>query len=133
MPTSPDPAEHPLVTAIEPLLTRIGATVVSEQERTPDDVPLSWNGEVVAVVRLPVMAVPTGDTDLTDALARLIGDVEAELGAPLAELSRARKQQAVRLLDERGAFTLRKAAETVAKALGVTRFTVYNYLNRTES
>lgn len=25
---------------------------------------------------------------------------------------------------------MRKSAETVAEALGVTRFTVYNYLNR---
>ena len=39
------------------------------------------------------------------------------------------KQRAVRLLDERGAFTLRKAVEDVADALGVSRFTVYNYLN----
>jgi predicted transcriptional regulator YheO len=36
----------------------------------------------------------------------------------------------VRLLEERGAFTYRKSAETVAEALNVTRFTVYNYLNR---
>ena len=35
------------------------------------------------------------------------------------------------MLDERGAFTLRKAVEDVADALGVSRFTVYNYLNST--
>jgi predicted transcriptional regulator YheO len=35
------------------------------------------------------------------------------------------------MLEERGAFAYRKSAETVAEALGVTRFTVYNYLNRT--
>ena len=40
------------------------------------------------------------------------------------------KQRAVRLLEERGAFSYRKSAEVVAEALGVTRFTVYNYLNR---
>ena len=34
----------------------------------------------------------------------------------------------MRLLDERGAFRLRKAVEDVADALGVSRFTVYNYL-----
>jgi predicted transcriptional regulator YheO len=35
----------------------------------------------------------------------------------------------VRILDDRGAFTLRKAVEDVADSLRVSRFTVYNYLN----
>ena len=73
-------------------------------------------------------AVPSAD--LSDGLARLIADVEAELGGRLASLGRPEKQRAVRLLEERGAFEMRRSAETVAEALGVTRFTVYNYLNR---
>lgn len=68
--------------------------------------------------------------ELNDALARLIADVERELGAELGDLDRAGKQRAVRLLRERGAFGLRKSVSSVADALGVTRFTVYNYLNR---
>lgn len=68
--------------------------------------------------------------ELNDALARLIADVERELGAALGELDRPGKQRAVRLLRERGAFGLRKSVSSVADALGVTRFTVYNYLNR---
>ena len=44
---------------------------------------------------------------------------EARFLAPLA----------VRLLDERGAFILRRAVEEVADAMGVSRITVYNYLN----
>jgi uncharacterized protein YqgV (UPF0045/DUF77 family) len=68
--------------------------------------------------------------ELNDALARLIADVERELGAGLGDLDRLGKQRAVRLLRERGAFGLRKSVSSVADALGVTRFTVYNYLNR---
>jgi uncharacterized protein YqgV (UPF0045/DUF77 family) len=68
--------------------------------------------------------------ELNDALARLIADVEREMGAKLGELDRAGKQRAVRVLRERGAFDLRKSVSSVADALGVTRFTVYNYLNR---
>ncbi len=64
-----------------------------------------------------------------DALTRMIGDVELELGAPLVALSREGKQAAVRLLDARGAFLLRKAVEDVADAMGVSRITIYNYLN----
>jgi predicted transcriptional regulator YheO len=33
------------------------------------------------------------------------------------------------MLDDLGAFTLRKGVEDVADALGVSRFTVYNYLH----
>ena len=44
-------------------------------------------------------------------------------------LSREEKQKAIRLLDDRGAFILRRAVEDVADAMGVSRITVYNYLN----
>ena len=37
--------------------------------------------------------------------------------------------RAIRLLDDRGAFILRRAVEDVADAMGVSRITVYNYLN----
>lgn len=73
---------------------------------------------------------PATPVELNTALDRLIADVERELGGKLAGLDRAGKQRAVRLFKERGAFTLRKSVATVAEALGVTRFTVYNYLNR---
>jgi hypothetical protein len=66
--------------------------------------------------------------NLEDALERLIAQGEARIGKPLDEMSRAEKQQLVRYLDERGAFRLRKAVEDVAEILGVSRFTVYNYL-----
>lgn len=49
---------------------------------------------------------------------------------PLAELDRKTKQSVVRILESRGAFSVRHGVETVASALGVSRFTVYNYLNR---
>ena len=55
--------------------------------------------------------------------------VETELGGRLPDLGREDKQRAVRLLDDRGAFTLRRAVEQVADAMGVSRITVYNYLN----
>jgi predicted transcriptional regulator YheO len=55
--------------------------------------------------------------------------VEDELGGRLPNLSREQKQRAVRLLDDRGAFLLRRSVEDVADALGVSRITVYNYLS----
>lgn len=73
---------------------------------------------------------PAGSfTHVDRAMEELIALAEAQIGHPLSEMSRAEKQQVVRFLDERGAFALRKSAETVADALGVSRFTVYNYLD----
>ena len=111
---------HPLLRAVKPVLDAVGATLVTGDEQEPSDVPLIWDGEVVGAVRLP---------PLHGALDRLIDTVEAELGGPLPALSREDKQRAVRLLDERGAFILRRAVEDVADAMGVSRITIYNYLN----
>ena len=124
-----------LEVALAPLLRRVGGEVVHETPE-PGDVPVEWLGETIFHVRLPVGApgapAPGADaTDLSDGLSRLIAAVEEELGGgPLSTLPRAEKQHAVRLLEERGAFEMRRSAETVAEALGLTRFTVYNYLNR---
>ena len=113
-------ARHPLLDTVQPLLTALGATVVAVEQIGKSDVPLVWEGKVVAGVRRPA---------LHGAMDRLIDSVERELGGKLALLSRAEKQRAIRLLDERGAFILRRAVEDVADAMGVSRITVYNYLN----
>jgi len=116
---------HPLLVAVRPLLDRVGGELVPGSELLDGDVELVWEGEVVGGVRLP-----PGAPEATGSLDGLLTDLAGELGAPLSELPRAEKQRAVRMLEERGAFAYRKSAETVAEALGVTRFTVYNYLNR---
>ena len=113
-------ANHPLLEAIAPLVDAVGAILLPVAEIEPSDVPLEWDGEVVAGVRL---------APLHGALDRLIEGVQGELGGPLPRLSREQKQLAVRLLDERGAFILRRAVEDVADAMGVSRITIYNYLN----
>jgi hypothetical protein len=112
--------DHPLIDAVRPLLDALGAELVEPADVGQADLTLCWEGRSVAGVRLP---------DLHGALDRLIDSVEKELGSSLSDLGREEKQEAVRLLDERGAFTLRRAVEQVADVLGVSRFTVYNYLN----
>jgi hypothetical protein len=119
-PTGDHRAVHPLIRAIKPVVDSLGASFVSVEEMEASDVELVWEGRVVGAVRMP---------PLHGALDRLIDAVEAELGDRLPLLSREDKQRAVRLLDERGAFILRRAVEDVADALGVSRITVYNYLN----
>ena len=111
---------HPLLVALEPVADALGATLVGARSLRSGDVPLEWEGTVVGGMRLP---------GVEGALERIVASVELELGAPLHELAREDKQRAVQLLDERGAFQLRKSVATVADLMGVSRFTVYNYLN----
>lgn len=122
-----DPAEKrhrvdaaAFVESIKPVLDAVGAELIHPDRRSASDIPLTWQGRVIAGVRT---------APLTNALDRLIESVEHELGGTLAGLPREKKQLAVRLLNDRGAFVLRRAVEDVADALGVSRITVYNYLN----
>lgn len=115
---------HEFVEAIRPLLELTGAELVPLEQREPGDVVLFWDDQPRCAVR---------PAHLEGALERLITGVERELGTEFGELSREDKQLAVALLHQRGAFTLRKSVEDVAEALGVSRFTVYNYLDRTET
>jgi hypothetical protein len=114
------PTVHPLLRSVRPVVEALGASFVAANDMEASDVALVWEGRTVAGVRMP---------PLHGALDRLIDAVEAELGGRLPLLSREDKQRAVRLLDERGAFILRRAVEDVADAMGVSRITVYNYLN----
>jgi hypothetical protein len=86
---------------------------------------------VSALVPRSVQAgLPAGAfTHVNRAIVELIHAAESQIRLPLSQMTRAQKQQVVRFLDERGAFNLRKSVETVADALGVSRFTVYNYLD----
>ena len=111
---------HPLVLAVKPVIEALGAQLVPLEAREPGDLALKWEGAEVAAVRM---------APLHGALDRLIEGVEREFGTRLPQLTREEKQRAIRLLDERGAFTLRRAVEDVSDAMGVSRITVYNYLN----
>ncbi|MCX4996698.1 helix-turn-helix domain-containing protein [Streptomyces longwoodensis] len=114
-------ADEPFITAVKPLVDAMGGELLPPDEAGPDDVVLSWQGSEVLAVRLPQLA---------DSLDHILAAMERKRGKPLADLDRKAKQEVVRVLEARGAFSVRHGVETVAGALGVSRFTVYNYLNR---
>ena len=111
--------KHPLAKAIGPLVESIGAVIVPADETIEGDITLDWDGEPAIGVRLEDVV----------SLDRLIANVEAKLGGSLTGLDRADKQRAVRMLDDWGAFQLRKSIEDVGEAMGVSRITIYNYLS----
>lgn len=112
------------LSALRPLVEVTGATLVPVDRIGPSDVPIHWQGQVVGGLRQPTVV-----SDLRGALDRLVDQVEEELGSALAELDRTGKQQAVRLLEDRGAFEFRGAVELIADVMEVSKVTVYNYLN----
>ena len=109
------------IAAVKPLVDAMGGELLAPDEAGPEDVVLAWRGADVVAVRLPQLA---------DSLDHILAAMERRMGKPLADLDRKAKQEVVRTLEARGAFSVRHGVETVASALGVSRFTVYNYLNR---
>lgn len=108
------------LSALRPIVRSLGGTVVPPRLLQNGDEPAVWNGEVVAGIRPP---------ELHDALERFVETIERDTGARLSEMTRAQKQVAVRRLDEHGAFLLRGAVEDVATWMGVSKVTLYSYLN----
>jgi hypothetical protein len=115
---------HPFLVALEPVADALGATLVVGSRLQPGDIRLHWEGELVGGLRLP---------GVQGTLDRMIAAVEQELGASLDDLTREDKQAAVQMLHDRGAFELRRSVEAVAEAMGVSRFTIYNYLNASDT
>ena len=119
-----DKLKHPLLEALLPLADILGIQILDKEKISESDLPLIWEGEVVGGVRRH---------NLNGALTRLLSAVEIEMNLKVKDMDRIQKQQAVALLNEWGAFNLRKSVESVAEALEVSRFTVYNYLERSEN
>ncbi|MEU4034991.1 helix-turn-helix domain-containing protein [Streptomyces collinus] len=113
--------DESFIAAVKPLVDAMGGEMLPPDEAGAEDVVLAWEGTDVLAVRLPQLA---------DSLDHILAAMERRRGRPLAELDRKSKQEVVRILEARGAFAVRHGVETVASALGVSRFTVYNYLNR---
>ncbi|MET8677828.1 helix-turn-helix domain-containing protein [Streptomyces sp. NPDC004647] len=115
------PGDHPFIAAVKPLVDAMGGEMLAPELAQGDDVVLAWEGRDLLAVRLP---------HLSDSLDHILAELQRRHGVPLSELDRKTKQSVVRVLEARGAFSVRHGVETVAGALGVSRFTVYNYLNR---
>ncbi len=111
------------LSALRPVVESLGASVIPVRSSRKGDEPVVWQGETVAYVRL---------NELHGALERAVASVEREIGGRLSDMDRAEKQAAVRRLDEHGAFLLRGAVEDVAGWMGVSKVTLYTYLNAIE-
>ena len=117
-------SKHPLLEALLPLADILGIQILDKDEISESDLLLLRECEFVVGVRRH---------NLNGALTRLLSAVEVEMNLKVKDMDRTQKQQAGALLNEWGVFNLRKSVESVAEALEVSRFTVYNYLERSEN
>lgn len=71
-------------------------------------------------------------SNVDELLELMMQDAVSGTGKQLDTLTKEDKVAVVRYLDEKGAFLIKKSAERVADFLGISRFTVYNYLNESQ-
>ena len=109
--------------SLEAIGEAIGAMVVDAMRSGATNINLS----------VALDADRLGAATLHDALEGMMRAAQRDLGTDASTWSRADKQRVVRMLDERGAFLLRGAVDDIAVAMGVSRITIYNYLNAISS
>ncbi|MDR1431286.1 MAG: PAS domain-containing protein [Propionibacteriaceae bacterium] len=71
--------------------------------------------------------------DVDELASKLLGQAIANSEIPVGLMHKVHKIAVVQDLRDRGFFMLKESVERAANALGVTRFTIYNYLNELES
>jgi predicted transcriptional regulator YheO len=108
----------------------IAASMLSLDAAVPGASPA-----VSGPVAVPATAAADEDpelfaTDVDQLAAHLIKRALKKVDVPVELMRKNHKISVVRDLKERGMFHLRDAVDMVATSLGVTRFTIYNYLNQ---
>lgn len=68
-------------------------------------------------------------SNIDELLEVMMQDAVSGIGKTPELMNKEDKVAVVRYLDKKGAFLIKKSAERVADFLGISRFTVYNYLN----
>lgn len=67
--------------------------------------------------------------DVSTILEGMIAEALADVGKPVPTMDKADRIGVLRTLEERGAFRIKRAADAIAGRLGVSRVTIYGYLD----
>lgn len=67
--------------------------------------------------------------DVDELLYKLIQESIRDINKPIANMTKEDKVQAIKYLDKKGAFLIKKSAEKIAKYFQISRYTIYNYLD----
>ncbi|MDO4329436.1 MAG: helix-turn-helix transcriptional regulator [Lachnospiraceae bacterium] len=67
--------------------------------------------------------------NIDDLLEKMMSEAVLITGKPIKDLTKDEKVSIVHSLDEKGFFLIKKSAEKLADFLGLSRYSIYNYLN----
>lgn len=99
----------------------------------PSGVSVAPVSQPQASIELPGSS-PNGDEafvhDVDELASYLINSSITNVGVPVDLMQKQHKVEIVRDLKARGLFMLKDSVQLIAGELGVTRFTIYNYLNQ---
>ena len=69
-------------------------------------------------------------SDVNDLLLYLISKGIEQVSKPVNDMTRNDKKRVIQFLDEKGAFLINKSGPSVCEALDISKFTLYNYLEK---
>ena len=81
-------------------------------------------------VQEPQQAEPEKIVNINNVLEELIQQSVALVGKPAALMNKEDKIKAIRFLNENGAFLVTRSSEKVAKYFGISKYTLYSYLDK---
>ncbi|MEL7564436.1 MAG: PAS domain-containing protein [Dehalobacterium sp.] len=68
-------------------------------------------------------------SDISNVLSQIINDTLSRYSKPVSLMQKEDKLKIVEALDEKGVFLIKGSVENVANAIGVSRYSIYNYLD----
>jgi len=71
--------------------------------------------------------------DVNELLQKLIEESVRHIGKPLAYMTKNDKIEAIRYLDEKGAFLIKKSGDKIAKFYDISKYSLYSYLEEIRS
>lgn len=86
-------------------------------------------GATTATIDEKCEPLELGSISVDEVLNTLFQNAISTIGKPTAEMTREDKVAVVSYLESKGAFLIRYSVERVAELLGLTKYTIYNYLD----
>jgi predicted transcriptional regulator YheO len=77
--------------------------------------------------------VETFESDISSTLKEISDKIIRKTGKTLSSMGKGDKIEIVRQLEEQGVFLIKGSVNLIAKKLNVSKFTIYNYLDRVRS
>ncbi|MBE6995787.1 MAG: transcriptional regulator, partial [Ruminococcaceae bacterium] len=74
-------------------------------------------------------AEPEKIVNINDMLEDLIQQSVALIGKPVALMNKDDKVKAIRFLNQNGAFLVTKSGDKIAKYFGISKYTLYSYID----